>query len=116
MSLLSRGRLYARTLAHLHPMQLAFRPLHMLRTTVLRSSPLVARVVAGDAEAKPGPPLLAFSGSLPGELIGLEPELARAREALLGSGVFVGRAIPLTPPTTDFRLEHEPKLIRYQLA
>lgn len=108
------GRLL-RTVARLHPAQLAFRPLHVARTALLGRVPLAARLLAGNPAARPGPRLVVLQGSLPEGLPGLAVELARARRALGGELELVGHRLPLRPPETDFVAPEDPKLVRYQL-
>lgn len=109
------GRL-ARTLSHLHPMQVAFRPVHVARTRLLSKFPALARRVAGDPDVHPGPKLLSIEGDLPAGVAGLSRELERASMALSGRIELVGRPITLQPPGTDFGAPEDPKLVRYQLG
>jgi uncharacterized heparinase superfamily protein len=114
-SLLQRGALYARTLTHLHPMQVAFRPLHVVRTQALKRLRPLAAVVAGHPVASIRGPVLALEGNLSPSLVGVDAELLRAREALAGGVTLVGQRVTISPPQTDFVLAQAPKLVRYQL-
>jgi hypothetical protein len=113
--LLARGALYARTLAHLHPAQIAFRPLNVARSRLLSASPRLAALAAGDSAATLGSPLLALSGTIPTELPGMAPELERATRALNGEQRLVGQTLRFDPPRTDFS-PAAPKLVVYQQA
>src|SRR4051812_27407242 len=114
--LLFRSRRVVRTLARLHPMQVAFRPVHETRMALLRRSSRLAAILAGSSPGTLGPPLLNLRDSLSQHLVGIEPELARARSAIDGTARLVGRSLRLNPPLTDFSASSEPKLVRYQLA
>lgn len=114
-SLWGRGALYARTLAHLHPAQLLFRPVHVARSALLSRSPALAARLAGDTTPGLGAPLLALDGAIPGGVSGLDSELTRARRALQGSQLLVGVSVPLAPPATAFEAQL-PKLVLYQQA
>src|SRR4051794_9655835 len=114
-SVLDRAGLFARTMAHLHPVQVLFRPVHMARTQVLSRFHAVAARVAGHQKARWANPLIGLTGSLPQELPGVALELERARHALAGELEFVGTRLRIAPPHTDFLAKETPKLVRYQL-
>jgi hypothetical protein len=111
---LARAALLARTVSHLHPAQLLFRPLHVVRTALLSRAPPLARLLAGPAQADLGPPLLLLRGNLPAQAPGIAGELALARAALEGAVTLAGHVVAVDPPTSDFALCDLPKLVRYQ--
>lgn len=112
----SRALLLARTLRHLHPMQVAFRPLHVVRTRLLAASPRLASLVAGHPAVRAGPPLLALQGSIPPALPGVALERSIALRALAGEVELVGRTLPIAAQGTDWNAAGQPKLVRYQLT
>lgn len=111
---LARAVLLARTVSHLHPAQLLFRPWHVARTALLARAAPVARLLAGPRSAGLGPPILLLRGDLPPGLPGLASELALARAALAGTVTLAGHAVAIDPPRSDFALLDRPKLVRYQ--
>lgn len=113
---IERALLLARTAARLHPLQIAFRPVHQLRTAALSRSGLLSRALAGDPAASFARPILALgSRSLTSNLPGVSTELQRARDALTGHVEILGQPVDLHPPVTRFHPEGSPKLLRYQL-
>ena len=110
-----RATLLARTVSHLHPAQLVFRPVHIARSQLLTRSSVLAAMVAGRAEGRLGPPLLRLEGLIPPDLPGVAGELQRARRALAGEQLLVGQVVPLAPPATPFDVDR-PKLVLYQQA
>ncbi len=114
-SLFSTTRRLVRTVAKLHPAQVAMRPVHVARTALLGNVPWLAEAVAGETAPAPGPALVALEGPLDASLIGVAEELARASAALAGEVMIVGRRIPIRPPETDFIAPEDPKLVRYQV-
>jgi len=107
--------LLARTVSHLSPVQLAFRPLHVARTQLLARVTPLARLLGSAPAPALGPPLLALTGDLPPDGgAGHLRELGLARDALDRRVEHVGRTLALVPPRTGFTLADQPKLVRYQ--
>lgn len=109
--------LFARTVAHLHPAQLAFAPVHAARALLFARLPAASSALAATRPARWTHRLFVLKDTqLDPKLVGLRAELERAERALDGRLILVGKTFPFSSRNERLEPSRSARIFRLEWA